>query len=92
MMVGCLGYGSEMEASLPLLEILVLDLGLLFLVNKIVTCNVANLLLNHNGGMQNKKGRTVTFRVDESVAEKLELVWISFLSPDLVRIPPFFGR
>ena len=69
---GCLGYGSEMEASLPLLEILVLDLGLLFLVNKIVTCNVANLLLNHNGGMQNKKGRTVTFRVDESVAEKLE--------------------
>ena len=27
------------------------------------------LLLNHNGGMQNKKGRTITFCVDESVAE-----------------------
>ena len=27
---------------------------------------------NHNDGMQNKKGRTITFRVDDEVAEKLE--------------------
>ena len=32
-------------------------------------CNVANLLLNHNGGMQNKKGRTITVRVGDEVAE-----------------------
>ena len=33
---------------------------------------VRSLLLDHNGGMQNKKGRTITFRVDDEVAEKLE--------------------
>ena len=27
---------------------------------------------NHNDGMQNKKGRTITFSVDDEVAEKLE--------------------
>ena len=27
---------------------------------------------NHNDGMQNQKGRTITFRVDDEVAEKRE--------------------
>jgi len=27
--------------------------------------------LNHNDDMQNKKGRTITFRVDDEVAAKL---------------------
>ena len=29
-------------------------------------------MLNHSDGVQNKKGRTITFRVDDEVAEKLE--------------------
>ena len=53
--------------------------------------NMDNELAKISSGPQ-KKGRTITFRVDDEVAEKLELVWISFLSPDLVGIPPFSGR
>ena len=29
-------------------------------------------MLNYNDGMQNKKGRTITFRVDDEVAEKFK--------------------